>query len=104
MPTATDYDTALAEVPLATTGDVQLGSGVVRRHRRRASGAQPALTIVEQDGSTRSWTYAELSRRSDQVAGWLPANGVGRGDRVLLMLGNQVELWETSSRRSSSAR
>ena len=57
-------------------------------------GAQPALVIVEQDGGTRSWTYAELSRRSDQVAGWLAANGVARGDRVVLMLGNQIELWE----------
>jgi acetyl-CoA synthetase len=29
------------------------------------------------------------------VATWLRAQGVGRGDRVLLMLGNQVELWDT---------
>ncbi len=56
--------------------------------------AQPALVIVEQDGSSRSWTFAQLSRRSDQVAGWLQANGVDRGDRIVLMLGNQIELWE----------
>jgi acetyl-CoA synthetase len=55
---------------------------------------QPALTIVEEDGSSRSWTYEQMSRRSDQVAGWLSANGVERGHRILLMLGNQVELWE----------
>jgi acetyl-CoA synthetase len=55
---------------------------------------QPALTIVEEDGSSKSWTYAEMSRRSDQVAGWLSANGVERGHRIVLMLGNQVELWE----------
>ena len=55
---------------------------------------QPALVIVEEDGASRSWTYAELSARSDQVAGWLAANGVQRGDRIVLMLGNQVELWE----------
>lgn len=53
-----------------------------------------ALVIVEQDGSVGSWTYGQLSRRSDQVAGWLEANGVQRGDRIVLMLGNQVELWE----------
>ncbi len=56
--------------------------------------AQAALVIVEQDGSSASWTYAELSRRSDQVAGWLSANGVRRGDRVVVMLGNQIALWE----------
>ncbi|GGM05581.1 AMP-binding protein [Nakamurella endophytica] len=55
---------------------------------------RPALTIVEEDGTVGSWTYAELSARSDQVAGWLQRIGVRRGDRVILALGNQVELWE----------
>ena len=36
-----------------------------------------------------------MARRSDQVAVWLESLGVRRGDHVLLMLGNQVELWET---------
>ncbi len=54
-----------------------------------------ALWIVEQDGSETKLTFAELAERSSRVAGWLRVNGVGRGDRILLMLGNQVELWET---------
>ena len=29
------------------------------------------------------------------MANWLREQGVARGDRVILMLGNQVELWET---------
>jgi acetyl-CoA synthetase len=36
-----------------------------------------------------------MARRSDQVANWLAGIGVNRGDRIILMLGNQVELWET---------
>ena len=56
---------------------------------------RPALTLVEADGSAGSWTYAQLSHRSDQVAGWLRGLGVSRGDRIILMLGNQVELWES---------
>ncbi|MFK4042368.1 AMP-binding protein [Nonomuraea wenchangensis] len=40
------------------------------------------------------YTFAELSARSGQVATWLRRQGVRRGDRVLLMLGNQPELWE----------
>jgi acetyl-CoA synthetase len=55
----------------------------------------PALWIVEEDGSETKLTFAELAERSRRVAGWLRAQGVGRGDRILLMLGNQVELWET---------
>ena len=58
------------------------------------SADRPALWIVEQDGSERRWTFAELSVRSNQVANWLRGQGVGRGDRIVLMLGNQVELWE----------
>jgi acetyl-CoA synthetase len=54
-----------------------------------------ALWIVEADGSEQRWSFAELTRRSNQVANWLRAQGVARGDRLILMLGNQVELWET---------
>ncbi|MGH3095379.1 MAG: AMP-binding protein, partial [Streptosporangiales bacterium] len=49
----------------------------------------------EEDGSETKLTFAELSRRSNQVANWLRGLGVARGDRLILMLGNQVELWET---------
>ncbi len=63
---------------------------VAQEHPDRA-----ALTLVEADGSVGSWSYAELSARSDQVACWLRSLGVARGDRVILMLGNQVELWES---------
>lgn len=54
-----------------------------------------ALVIVEEDGTETRRTYAQLSRRSSQLATWLRSRGVRRGDRVILMLGNQVELWET---------
>jgi acetyl-CoA synthetase len=55
----------------------------------------PALWIVEEDGSEQRYSFAELAERSDRVANWLRARGVRRGDRVVLMLGNQVELWDT---------
>ncbi|WP_209324433.1 AMP-binding protein [Brevibacterium renqingii] len=55
----------------------------------------PALWIVEQDGSEGKWSFAELSARSNQVANYLRRAGVKRGDHVMVMLNNQVELWET---------
>jgi acetyl-CoA synthetase len=58
-------------------------------------GAARALWIVEGDGSDAHWTFVELAARSNKVANWLRARGVSRGDRIILMLGNQVELWET---------
>ena len=57
-------------------------------------GARPALVIVEQDGSATRRTFAELAERSNRVANWLRSQGVRRGDRMIIMLGNQVELWE----------
>ncbi len=55
---------------------------------------RPALTIVEESGTMGSRTYGELSETSDRVANWLKNLGVRRGDRIIVMLGNQVELWE----------
>ena len=57
-------------------------------------GSRPALVIVEQDGSATRRSFAELAGRSNQVANWLRSQGVRRGDRMIIMLGNQVELWE----------
>jgi acetyl-CoA synthetase len=54
-----------------------------------------ALWLVEQDGSEAKYTFDEMARRSDQVAVWLAEQGVRPGDRVVLMLGNQLELWES---------
>jgi len=58
-------------------------------------GARLALWIVEEDGSEQKFTYADIAGCSNRVANWLRANGVARGDRIVLMLANQVELWET---------
>lgn len=55
-----------------------------------------ALHIVEEDGTEVRVSFAEMSARSDRVANRLRAWGVGAGDRILVMLGNQAELWETA--------
>ncbi len=52
-----------------------------------------ALHLVEENRDTRV-SYAELARRSEEVAGWLWTQGLRPGDRVLLVLGNVVPLWE----------
>ncbi|MEU7867070.1 AMP-binding protein [Dactylosporangium sp. NPDC049140] len=55
----------------------------------------PALWIVEEDGREERYSWAQMSERSNRLANWLRAQGVARGDRLVLMLGNQVELWDT---------
>ncbi|MCF3946796.1 AMP-binding protein [Acidiphilium iwatense] len=54
-----------------------------------------ALWIVDAvgEGETKL-SFAELSRRSNQAANFLRGLGIGRGNRILLALGNVVPLWE----------
>ncbi len=55
---------------------------------------RPALWVVGEDGSDAKLSFAEASSRSNRTANFLRGLGVARGDRILLMLGNVVELWE----------
>ncbi|MFI5777548.1 AMP-binding protein [Nocardia sp. NPDC051570] len=90
---ATDYDAAVREFAWpALSGRFNWATDwfdVIARDNDRT-----ALWIVEEDGREGRVSFDEMARRSDRVATWLAELGVGKGDRVLLMLGNQVELWE----------
>lgn len=55
----------------------------------------PALWIVDENGAEDKLSFARLSERSNQVANWLRGLGVQRGDRVLLLMPNEVALWES---------
>ena len=55
---------------------------------------RPALWLATEGGSETKLSFAALSERSSRVANHLRALGVRRGDRILLMLGNVVPLWE----------
>src|ERR1700737_1363301 len=64
--------------------------------RASESKNRPALWIVDA-GSNRETklSFEALSRRSNQVANFLRAQGLKRGDHLLLLLGNVIPLWET---------
>lgn len=54
----------------------------------------PALHIVEEDGREAIRSFAQLSAGSNRVANYLRSLGARRGERLMLMLGNEVALWE----------
>jgi acyl-coenzyme A synthetase/AMP-(fatty) acid ligase len=60
-----------------------------------AGNTQPALIVVEEDGTNHVRTFQELSEGSNRVASFFRTLGMKRGDRLLVMLGNEVALWET---------
>jgi len=60
-----------------------------------ADNAAPALRVVDDAGHDQVLSFAQLARRSLQVAAFLASLGVRRGDRILIMLPNGVPLWES---------
>ncbi|MFJ4184313.1 AMP-binding protein [Kitasatospora sp. NPDC089509] len=57
-----------------------------------------AVRVVDAAKGARTHTqltYDQLSRRSGRLAAALADRGVAQGDRLLLMTGNRLELWET---------
>jgi acetyl-CoA synthetase len=63
--------------------------------RIAAGNDRPALHIVDEDGTQTIRSFSELSAASNRVANFLRGHGARRGDCLLLMLGNEVALWET---------
>jgi acetyl-CoA synthetase len=55
---------------------------------------RPALRIVDESGTEVQRSFEELRLASDRAANFLRSLGIGRGDRLLVMLPNRVELWE----------
>lgn len=55
---------------------------------------QTALRIVRDEGDDVEVSFAEMRERSSRVASYLRARGVGRGDRILMMLPTSLPTWE----------
>jgi acetyl-CoA synthetase len=58
------------------------------------SNNKPALWIVDENGPEVKLSFAEMSRRSNQVANFLRQQGIRRGDRIIVQLPNVVAIWE----------
>lgn len=75
-------DRAYLEIPPR----LNLADWVVDRHVRDGRGAQPAVHTND-----RVYSYADLKRLSNRAANALGGLGIGRGDRVLLRLGTNLD-------------
>lgn len=104
---ASDGFRAARDLLLRHRGDLDTAAGLFRWPRPEhfnwalewfdvvaAGNSRPALELLDSGGGGESVSYEELSRRSDAVAVWLTGLGVRRGDRVMVVLGTQRELWE----------
>jgi acetyl-CoA synthetase len=94
----TDYDTAVKDFrwPDPVEFNWALDWFDAELARNDDSKARTALWIVDAGSNRESkLSFETLSRRSNQVANFLRAQGARRGDHLLLLLGNVIPLWET---------
>ncbi len=56
---------------------------------------KPALVWINDEGGERHFTFADVKEQSDRIANVLSSLGIGKGDRVLLILKQRPEIWFT---------
>jgi len=90
----TDYDTAYRGFEWPVLDEFNWALDHFDAMGRGDARDADALHIVGEDGSEIRRSFRQMSERSSQVANYLRSLGVRRGDHVLLMLGNDLPLWE----------
>lgn len=73
---------------------MESGTGIAQLIRKLAASCSGAevLRHIDPDGTESAFSWRELDRRSDQLAGALAARGLGVGDRLSLALRNSPQL------------
>lgn len=88
-----DYDRAYAEFAWPQLGDFNWALDWFDDYA--ADNTDTALWLVDADGSEQRFSFEQMRQRSNQVANFLRAQQLGRGDTLLIMLDNVPALWET---------
>lgn len=63
--------------------------------RAAASPSLPATVFVAEDGSVETWSYVRMADTARRLAGAFSDAGIGRGDRVLLLM-HRTPWWQAT--------
>ena len=88
----TDYSAAMAEFRWPEAPDFNWALDHFDDLAR--GNTRTALWIVDESGTEVRASFEELRVASDRAANFLRGLGITRGDRLLVMLPNRIELWE----------
>jgi len=59
----------------------------------RLEPSKRAICWVNDQGETHNFTFADLKKASDETASFFQSLGIGRGDKVMLILKRRYEFW-----------
>ena len=90
LPEGRTFEEILARFRWAIPEPFNIARGCIDRH---AAARRDATALIEEaaDGTVRVWSYGELRRLSLRLANLLAEAGIGRGDRLAILLGQRVE-------------
>ncbi len=89
-----DYAAAYAGFRWPQLTTFNWGLDYFEQHLVDTIGDQTCLWIVDETGAEARVSFRDMNTRSNRVANFLRGHGLKRGDRLLLMLGNEAPLWE----------
>ncbi len=84
---------ARAELDALPGGGLNIAYEAVDRHLIHDRGERLALRWLGKDGAARDISYAELARETNRFANLLRRLGIGKGDRVFLLMSRIPELY-----------
>src|SRR5687767_891547 len=85
-PNMIDYLATRASFRLEVPERYNYARDVVNAWAAREPGKLALLVVGPDGGDARRFSFADLARSSDRAARFLAAQGVGKGDRVFVML------------------
>lgn len=90
----TSYEDFMENFRVKVPEDFNFGYDIVDRYAE-ISPEKEAILWVNDKGEEKHITYRALKNVSDQCAAFLQGIGVGKGDRVMLILKRRIEWWYT---------
>lgn len=88
-PSYTDFEQAANEFQWNIPARFNMAAAVCDKHR--GPDERPALLFERMDGTVQTYTFGDLRSLSNRLANALASVGVGRGDRVGIVLPQRIE-------------
>ncbi len=86
------YDDFMANFDLSVPENFNFGYDVVDKWAEEAPD-KVCLTWTDEHGGRESYTYADMKDATDRTASFFASLGIGRGDRVMLVLKRRRQFW-----------